>query len=225
MCEDGVLVDVVIAGGSGQIALRLARLLAQHDTPARGLVRSERSSAAVRAAGARPVICDLEDLEHDVDAAIAGAEVVVFAAGSGPGSGPERKHTMDYLGALRLLWAARRIGVARYVMISAIQAAAPPAGESDYAVYLRAKAAADEALSRDVVPFTIVRPGWLTDDPGTGHIEVGPALDHEGRISRADVAAVLLAVIDAPQAAGCTFDVLAGSTPIAQAIAGLRPGW
>ena len=217
--------DVVIAGGSGQIALMLEQLLAQRGDRVRGLIRSERHAETVRATGAEPVICDLENLEHDVDAAIAGAEIVVFAAGSGPASGPDRKRTMDLHGALRLLWSARRMGTARYVMISAIRAADPPDGEGEFGAYLRAKAEADEALRRDVVPFTIVRPGWLTDDPPTGRVRVGASLDHEGRITRADVAALLVAVIDAPGTIGASFDVVAGSTPIADAVASVSPDW
>ena len=217
--------DVVVAGGSGQIALMLEHRLAQRGDRVRGLIRSERHAETVKASGAEPVICDLENLEHDVDAAIAGAGIVVFAAGSGPGSGPERKRTMDLYGALRLLWSARRLGVARYVMISAIRAADPPEGEGDFGEYLRAKAEADDALRRDVVPFTIVRPGWLTDDPPTGLVRVGPSLDPEGRITRADVAALLAAVIDAPGTIGASFDVVAGSTPIADAVASVSPEW
>src|SRR5262249_50406455 len=148
----------------------------------------------LHAVGVEPVICDLEG-DDDVTAAVSGAEAVVFAAGAGPGSGAERKRTMDLGGAVRLIDAAKAEGVDRYVMISAMGAADPPAEGGDvFGEYLRAKAMADQALAASGLAYTIVRPGGLTDDPPTGLVRIGGRLER-GQIPRADVAAVLAAAL------------------------------
>ncbi|MGH2781792.1 MAG: NAD(P)H-binding protein, partial [Thermoleophilaceae bacterium] len=116
--------DVVVAGGHGKIALRLLRLLAERGDRARGLIRNPDHAAELEAAGAEAVPCDLE-AEGDVGRCVEGAGAVVFAAGAGPGSGPERKRTVDLGGAVKLIEAARANGIARYVMVSAMGAAHP----------------------------------------------------------------------------------------------------
>src|SRR5918994_6267056 len=98
--------DVVVAGGHGQVALRLLRLLAERGDRARGLIRNPDHRADLEAAGAEPVLCDLEADDADVPAAVAGADAVVFAAGAGPGRGPEGKETSDLGGAGKLIDAA-----------------------------------------------------------------------------------------------------------------------
>jgi len=211
--------DVAIAGGHGQIALRLERLLADRGDRARALIRNPAHGADVRAAGGEPVVCDLEG-DDDVAAAIAGADAVVFAAGAGPGSGAQRKWSVDRDGAIRLIEAARAAGVRRYVMVSAMGAAAPPEGEEVFAVYLRAKAQADAALTASGLDYTIVRPGLLTDEPGTGMVDAAPSVSR-GPIPRDDVAAALVAVLDAPSTIGVTFELVAGERPIAEAVAAL----
>ena len=211
--------DVVVAGGHGQIALRLERLLAEQGHSARGLIRNPDHAADLEAAGAVPILADLE--REDITDAVAGADAVVFAAGAGPGSGPERKKTVDLGGALKLIEAAKANGVRRYVMISAMGAADPPSGSEGMAPYLRAKAQADQALAESGLDYTIVRPGRLTDEPGTGRVALAERLGRRGEVPREDVAAVLAAGLEAPSTIGRTFDLLAGETPIEQAIAGL----
>ncbi|HEY8582534.1 MAG TPA: NAD(P)H-binding protein [Capillimicrobium sp.] len=213
--------DVVVAGGHGQIALRLLRLLADRGDRARGLIRNPDHAADLTSVGATPVLCDLEGDGVDVAAAVAGADAVVFAAGAGPGSGAARKRTMDHLGAVRLIEAAQATGVDRYLMISAMGAGRPELARDDvFAAYLVAKGAADEALRASGLAFTIVRPGLLSDDPGTGLVAAAPELPR-GQIPRDDVAATLLAVLDAPLTAGLTFDLVSGDTPVAEAVAAL----
>ena len=210
--------DVVIAGGHGQIALRLARVLAARGDRVRALIRNPDHAADVRAAGAEPVLADLE--HDDIGEAAAGADAVVFAAGAGPGSGPERKRTVDLGGALKLIDAARAGGVRRYVMVSAIGARDPQSGTEAMRPYLDAKADADAAVRESGLDFTIVRPGRLTDEPGTGLVSAGGRLERED-ITRDDVAAVLAGVLDEPRTIGRTFDVVQGDTPIATALAQL----
>ena len=165
---------IAIAGGHGKIAL------ASPACSPSAATRSARSSAIpthagdVEAAGAEPVVCDLENAaDEEVAAAVGDAEAVVFAAGAGPGSGPERKWTMDYGGAVKLINAAKAAGADRYVMVSSMGADADAPGDDTFAVYLRAKGKADDDLRASGLDYTIVRPGRLTDDPGTGRVALG----------------------------------------------------
>jgi uncharacterized protein YbjT (DUF2867 family) len=213
--------DVVIAGAHGQIARRLTRLLAARGDRVRGIVRNPAHEADLRDDGAEPVVLDLEDPSADVAGAVAGADAVVFAAGAGPGSGPERKRTVDLGAAVRLVEAAQATGVRRYVMVSSIGAHDPGAGPEAMRPYLEAKAAADEALAASDLDFTIVRPGSLTDEPGTGRVDVSTALGRRGPIPRDDVAAILVAVLDAPETSGLTFEAFAGEQPVELAVRAL----
>jgi uncharacterized protein YbjT (DUF2867 family) len=212
-------VDVLVVGGHGKIGLRLVGLLAGGGHRARGLIRSAEQSADLEAVGAEPVVLDLE--RDDITDAARGADAVVFAAGAGPGSGPARKQTVDLGGAVKLIEAARASGVRRYVIVSAMGAANPPSGSEGMAPYLQAKAAADRALAESGLDWTIVRPGLLTDDAGTGRVAMAERLGRRGSVSRDDVAAVLMAVLGAGNTVGKTFELLAGETPIGEAVAAL----
>jgi uncharacterized protein YbjT (DUF2867 family) len=207
--------DVVVAGGHGKIGLRLLRLLADRGHRARGLVRNTDHVQDLADVGAEAVVCDMEELD-DLSGCCSGAEAVVFAAGAGPGSGPERKRTVDLGAAVKLMNA----GVRRYVMVSAISAGRPEEWSDAMRPYYEAKAGADERLMESGLDYTIVRPGALTDDPGTGRVTVGTELGY-GSVSRDDVAAVLLAVLETPGSIGKTFELVEGDTPIEDAVRGL----
>jgi uncharacterized protein YbjT (DUF2867 family) len=211
--------DVAIAGGHGKVARRLARLLIERGDRVRGLIRKPEHADVLRADGSEPVVCDLETAGvEDVAAAIVDADAVVFAAGAGPGSGAERKLTLDRDGAIKLLEAARVARVERYVMISSIGAENPPDDDDVFSVYLRAKAEADRALTAGDRQWTIVRPVFLTDGPGTGRVRLD--LERlEGRVSRDDVAAVLAAVLHEPRSAHLILYLSAGDDPIEDALA------
>jgi nucleoside-diphosphate-sugar epimerase len=212
--------DVVIAGGHGQIARRLASLLTARGDTVRGLIRNPGHAAAVHATGADPVVCDLEHSPAGAIAeAIEGADAAVFAAGAGPGSGTARKLTMDRDGAIKLLDAARAVGAQRFVIISSVGAESPPPGDEPFSVYLQAKAAADEAVAASDRAWTIVRPGRLTDEPGTGRVRL-QAEAFRGEVPRDDVAAVLAAVLQEPRAAGATLYVNGGDDEVDAALAG-----
>jgi uncharacterized protein YbjT (DUF2867 family) len=172
----------------------------------------------VNDAGASAVICDLEHAEVDeVAAAIEGADAVVFAAGAGPGSGPERKLSMDRDGAIKLLAAAGSATVGRYVIVSSVGAESPPAGDDAFSVYLRAKADADAAIRASDRDWTIVRPGRLTQDPGSGRVRLD-ATPFRGQVSRDDVASVLAGVLHDRRASGRIMYVNGGEQPIGQAL-------
>src|SRR3954452_7823046 len=213
--------DIVIAGGHGQIALRLARLLSARGERVRSLIRNPDHAADVSAAGAEAVEFDLEERSADeLAAVVGGADAVVFAAGAGPGSGVERKRTVDLGAAVKLIDAARAARVRRYVMVSSIGADDPASGGEAMRPYLEAKAEADAALAASGLDFTIVRPGPLTDDPGTGSVRVGEDVGRAA-VTRDDVAAVLAGVLDEPRTVGRTFVLVQGDTPIATALSQL----
>lgn len=207
--------DVVVAGGHGKVGIRLLRLLADGGHRARGLIRTPEHVSDLAAVGAEAVICDMESLD-DLSGCCSGADAVVFAAGAGPGSGPERKRTVDYGSAVKLMEA----GVARYVMVSAIGAGRPDDWSEEMRPYYEAKAGADERLMESGLDYTIVRPGGLTDEPGTGLVTVATDLER-GSIPREDVAAVLYAVLRTPGSIGKTFELISGDTPVEEAVRSL----
>jgi uncharacterized protein YbjT (DUF2867 family) len=210
---------VVIAGGHGKIAQHLERMLAQRGDEAVGLVRHPDHVADLEGLGATAVLLDLERAGVDeVATVVRGADAVVFAAGAGPGSGPERKDTVDRDAAVLLADAALEAGVRRYLMVSALRVdEADPDSDDVFQVYLRAKAAADAYVRDQDLDWTIVRPGRLTDEPATGRVRVGTGLEY-GEVTREDVAAVLLAALDDPASAKRQLDLVGGETPVATAL-------
>lgn len=213
---------VAIAGGHGRIALELTRLLSGRGDEVRSLIRNPDHAGEVTAAGAADAIfCDLETDDVDrVANAIQGADSVVFAAGAGPGSGADRKETMDFGGAVKLIEAAQRQDVRHYVMVSSMGADADREGDEVFEVYLRAKGRADAELAESGLGYTIVRPGGLTDEPATGKVFASES-GERGSIPRADVAAVLAATLAEENARGKTFEVISGETPIEDAVKAL----
>lgn len=211
--------EVVVIGGHGQVALRLLRLLAGAGHTARGVIRDPAQAADLEQVGAEPVVCDVE--REDLSGRLAAPEAVVFAAGAGPGSGPERKRTVDYGAAVKLIDAVQQEGVSRYVMISAMGAADPESAPEQMRPYIEAKAEADQALAASGLDYTIVRPGSLTDEPGSGRVEAAIDLGRRGEIPRDDVAATLLAALTESATIGKTFELLAGDTPIDEALRAL----
>lgn len=212
---------VVIAGGHGQIALRLARLLIERGDEVVGIVRKAEHADELDDAWISPAVLDLESATPDeVTATLAGADAAVFAAGAGPGSGVERKDTVDRAAAALFAEAAERADVRRHVQVSAMaleRAEDPSVGEV-FAAYLRAKAAAEDDLRVRELDWTILRPGRLTDDAGTGLVQLAEHTERAA-VSRDDVAAVLLALLDEPRTAGRTLELVAGDTPLTDAVA------
>lgn len=207
--------NVVIAGAHGKIAMFLHPLLRERGHRVRGLIRNPDHASELEAAGVEPVVCDIE-AEGDIAAAVGRADAVVFAAGAGPGSGAERKWSMDRDGAIKLINAAQTNGIARYVMISAMNLRTPR-GSEVFRAYLQAKAEADDALEDSGLGYTIVRPGRLTDEPAVRRVAIAPSLP-KGEVPRADVAAVLAEVLDRPDLAGKAFDLTSGEQSITEAL-------
>jgi uncharacterized protein YbjT (DUF2867 family) len=212
---------VAIAGGHGQIALRLARVLADRGDTARSLIRNPDHADDIRAAGGEPVVCDLENVdESEVADAIKGADAVVFAAGAGPGSGPERKWTVDYGGAVKLIAAAKQAGISRYVIVSSMGADANASGDDTFGIYLQAKGKADDDVRASGLDYTVVKPGGLTNDPGTGRVDLAAKVQR-GQVPRDDVAAVLAAVLSEPSTIGATAELVSGDVPVEEAVKAL----
>ena len=212
---------VAIAGGHGKIGLRLTRLLAERGDRVLSLIRDPAQSDHVSTAGAEPVVADLERAgAAEVADAIAGADAVVFTAGAGPGSGAERKLTLDRDGAVLMIEAAKAAGARRYLIVSSMGADPVHPGDEVFDVYLRAKGEADAAVAASGLDHTIVRPGRLTDSPGTGRVEIAESVDR-GEVSRDDVAAVLAATLAEPATIGKTFELVGGEDRIEDALAKL----
>ncbi len=212
-------VNVVIVGGHGKIALRLEKILAERGDSPRGIIRKTEQADELEKIGAEPIVLDIENID-DIDDAFAGAEAVVFAAGAGPGSGPARKLTVDYGGAVKSVEAAIDKEIRRFVIVSAIGANHPDGWSDEMKPYYEAKADADKFVAGSGLDYTIVRPGGLTDDPGTGNVSVGDDLPG-GSVARDDVALVLAEVLRADNTIGKAFDLVGGETPLAEAIAAL----
>jgi uncharacterized protein YbjT (DUF2867 family) len=211
--------DVLIAGGHGQIARRLIRVLAGDGHTARGLIRNPDHAADIEADGGVPVLCDLE--REDVTPHVRGADAIVFAAGAGPGSGPERKRTVDLGAAVKCVEAAEAVGVARFVIVSSIGAQDPDGAGEAMRPYLRAKADADARVEASSLDWTIVRPGSLQNGQGTGRVDLSTTLGRRGPVPRDDVALVLAEALQAPNTIGLTFEVFAGDTPVREALRNL----
>ena len=212
---------IAIAGGHGQIALQLTRLLHARGDEVISLIRNPAHADDVRAAGGEPRVCDLESATVDeVADAGRGADAAVFAAGAGPGSGAERKLTVDRDGAIKLLAAAVVTGAQRYVIVSSIGAENPPDDDDVFSVYLRAKAEADAAVRGSDREWTFVRPGALTDEPGAGRVSISTD-PFRGKVSREDVAAVLAAVLGEHPSIGKILYLNGGDDPIEQALAAI----
>jgi uncharacterized protein YbjT (DUF2867 family) len=212
---------VVIAGGHGKIALLLERLLAERGDEAVGLIRNPAHAAEVEKAGAEAVLCDLESASAgEVAGLLAGADAVVFAAGAGPGSGVPRNDSVDRGASVLLADAAGQAGVRRFVQISSMGAGQPPRPGTDevWAAYITAKTAAETDLSARDLDWTILRPGGLTDAPAAGTVRLAAPPVPAGSIPRADVAAVIIALLDEPRTRHQVLELTSGETPIAAAV-------
>ncbi|BBA99509.1 hypothetical protein RVR_6163 [Actinacidiphila reveromycinica] len=210
----------VIAGGHGQIALRLQKVLSGRGDSAVGLIRDPAQADDLRAVGAEPVVLDLESATvEQVAAVLEGADAAVFAAGAGAGSGAARKQTVDRGAAVLLADAAERAGVRRFLVVSSMGADAEASGvDPVFTAYLRAKGEADDAVrAREGLEWTILRPGALTNDGGTGRVQLA-ASTGRGSVPRDDVAAVLAELLTAPDTAGLTLELVAGPDPVAAAV-------
>lgn len=211
--------NVVIVGGHGKIGLRLVKLLADRGDSPRGIIRKTEQAHDLEEIGAEPIVLDIENVD-DISDGLAGADAVVFAAGAGPGSGPARKLTVDYGGAVKLAEGCIVKGIRRYVMVSSIGSNRPERWSDETRPYFEAKAEADKFVMEADLDYTIIRPGGLTDDPGTGNVQIAERVEH-GTVTRDDVAAVIAECLVADNTIGKDFDLLNDGTPIPDAVRAL----
>ncbi len=210
-----------VVGGHGQIARLLHPLLVEAGHTPVALVRKEQYRAELERLGAEVRVLDIErDAAAAFAAAFEGCGAVVFAAGGGLDGNIERKRTVDLEGSLKSIEGASLTGIRRFIQVSAIGVDAPlPEGTAPvWKAYVEAKRDSDSALRESGLDWTILRPGRLTDDPGTGRVRLAAEVER-GDIPRADVAAVLAAVLDDDRAIGKQWDLVSGETPVDQAVA------
>lgn len=210
---------VLIVGANGHIGRRLLKQMSTSAHQSRAMIRDAKQRDALLELGAHDTV--VADLEGDFAPALEGCDAVIFTAGSGGHTGPEKTDAIDRDGAIAMIDAAREAGAHRLVMVSSMGADAPDNGPEELQHYLRAKQAADNHLRESGLDYTIVRPGSLTDEDGTRRIDAASELKRRGSVPRDDVAAVLLQVLDAPNTYGKQFELLSGDTPVQKAIATL----
>lgn len=211
---------IAIVGGNGKVARQLIHVLRRADHDPVALVRREEYRAELEDRGAEVRLLDIEQQDADAfAAAFEGCGAVVFAAGGGPDGNIERKRTVDLEGSLKSIAGAQRAGIERFVQVSAISVDDPLPADTDdvWRAYVEAKRDADAALRASDLAWTIIRPGRLTDDPATGKVSLGPDVDR-GDVTRADVAAVLAAVLDTPGTIGKQWNLVNGDVPVEEAV-------
>lgn len=217
---------IAIVGGHGKVALQLIPLLLERGKEVVALARRDEQLAELEQMGASPRYLDIEAADDAVfAAAFAECDAVVFAAGGGPDGNIERKRTVDLEGSLKTIEGARGAGIDRVVQVSAIGVdnPLPDDVEDVWKAYVEAKRDADKALRASGLAWTIIRPGGLTDDAGTGEVTLAEQVER-GSIPRADVAAVIAEVLDRPESAAHQWELVGGDTPVADAVgAAVRP--
>lgn len=211
--------NVLVVGAHGKIGQRLIRAMAKSAHTSRAMIRSEDQREKMNALGAHDIV--VADLEGDCSAALAGCDAVVFTAGSGGHTPPEKTDDIDRNGAISIIDQAARAGVQRFVMVSAMNADTPEKGPEKMRHYFEAKKAADDHLRASDLDYTIVRPGQLTEDEGTGLVDIAKNLGRVGEVPRDDVALTLVLTLDSPNTARQHFELLAGDTPVEKALRGI----
>jgi uncharacterized protein YbjT (DUF2867 family) len=214
------MLRVAIVGGHGQVARHLLVVLRRSEHDAVALVRREEYRKELQGRGAEVRLLDIESSDAaGFAAAFEGCDAVVFAAGGGPDGNKERKRTVDLEGSLKSIEGARQAGIDRFVQVSAIGVDQPPPDDRGevWRAYVEAKRDADAALRESGLAWTIIRPGRLTDDAATGLVSLGSEVAR-GDVTRADVAAVLAAVLDEPGTVGKQWNLVNGDVPVGEAV-------
>ncbi len=211
---------IAIVGGHGKVALQLIPQLLASGRQVVALARREEQRSALKDMGATARHLDIEDsTEADFAAAFEGCDAVVFTAGGGPDGNIARKQTVDLEGSLKSIAGAQAAGIARFVQVSAwgVDNPLPEDTEAVWRAYVEAKRDADSALRDSELAWTVLRPGGLTDDAGTGLVELAQQVDR-GSIPRADVAAVIVEALNRPDTAGRQWELIGGKVPVSEAV-------
>ncbi|MDV2683319.1 SDR family oxidoreductase [Alkalihalophilus lindianensis] len=208
--------NVLVVGANGNVAKQAITELSQTSHKAIAMIRDEKQTESLLDAGADQVV--IADLEDEIDHAFDGVDAVIFAAGSGGHTGADKTILIDMWGAMKVVDAAKKYQVKRFVMLSSMGTVDPDSSDR-IKPYLVAKKIADDYLKQSGLSYTIVRPGSLTDDEATGNIKLEHEIEvRDTTITRADVAKVLAGVVDRVNTFGKTFEILNGDTPIEDAL-------
>lgn len=209
---------VLVVGANGQIGRHFVKMLAdsEHHVP-KAMIRKEEQISFFNSLGVESVLTSLEGSVEEIAEAMEGCDAVVFAAGSGGGTGADKTLLIDLDGAAKTIEAAEQTGTERFLMISAINADKREMWKEDMAHYYVAKHHADNILRASGLVYTIIRPGLLTSDSGTGKILATENLD-SGKIPREDVARVLLLSLENEHVFNKTFEVISGEDEIERAL-------
>jgi nucleoside-diphosphate-sugar epimerase len=200
--------NILVAGAHGKTGLQIVEYLVEQDHNVRAMIRDESQSKQMEERGALPYIADLE---RDVEFAVEGSDVVIFAAGSGPDTGEDKTWAIDRDGALKLIDACERNGVERFILLSSVGTDKPEEGPEKMRPYLKAKSESEEKLRKSKLNYTIVRPGMLNNDPESGKIIAQERLDGKmGQISRSDVALTIAKSVENPNTFHKTFEMIGG---------------
>ncbi|MEC0236714.1 SDR family oxidoreductase [Paenibacillus kribbensis] len=210
--------NVLVIGANGKVGRHLVRLLGQNESHrVKAFIRNPDQAEELERLGAETVIADLEGTVSEIAAAVKGSDAIVFTAGSGGKTGADKTLLIDLDGAVKAMEAAEQAGIRRFIMVSALHAENREQWPESIKPYYVAKHYADRLLEASNLDYTILRPGGLTDEPGSGKVATGNNLGSHS-ISREDVAATVVAVLDEPQTYQRAIDLVSGSTPIAEAV-------
>jgi uncharacterized protein YbjT (DUF2867 family) len=210
---------IVIVGANGKIGRQLVQLFAGTEHQVRAMIRNEEQASELKRLGADEIV--VADLEKEIDHAIKGCSAVVFTAGSGSHTGPDKTELVDKLGAIKTIEKAEAFGVERFIMVSSIYADRPDAGPERIRHYFVAKGVADDRLRASKLNYTIIRPGYLTNDPPKGTVRIGEHIEESGEIPRGDVARTIVEALENEHTYRRSFDLQTGETPIAEALRSL----
>lgn len=210
---------VLVVGANGQIGKHLVRMIQESEHEAKAMIRNQEQASYFNDLGAETVVVDLEQGIEDIAKAAEGVDAIVFTAGSGPHTGKDKTILIDLDGAVKTIEAAKKAGVKRFVMVSSFDTRREAILEapSSFAPYVAAKHYADEWLKNTDLDYTIVHPGALTNEKGTGNVKVATELEIN-EVPREDIAAVIFQTIDDSELIGKQFQVVSGDTPIADAL-------
>ncbi|WP_173917681.1 SDR family oxidoreductase [Halobacillus sp. Marseille-Q1614] len=211
---------VLVVGANGQIGKHLVSFIQENDSlEAKAMIRKEEQASYFENLGAETTIVDLEDDIESITKAAEGVDAVVFTAGSGPNTGPDKTILIDLDGAVKTIKAAEAAGVKRFVMISSFDTTreAIQAANSSFAPYVVAKHYADEWLRGTALEYTIIHPGRLSNDEGTGKVEAAETVER-GKVPREDVASVIVATLENDSTIGKEYQVVGGTKSIKEAI-------
>ena len=209
---------VLIIGANGKIGqLLIEQMLQNKQHVPLAMVRKEEQAERYQAQGVETVLVDLESSVEEIAEAARTCDAIVFTAGSGGSTGADKTLLIDLDGAVKAMEAAEQVGITRFVLVSALGAEDRNRWPDSIRPYYVAKHFADRILESTELIYTILRPGGLLDDAGEGRVSLQTP-GESGSIPRADVAAVIAAVLDNPATFRKSYDLVSGSQTIEEAL-------